>query len=142
MINETRDNISAFLVEIALDTKQNSIAGQALDMALKLVAPEYDNKMWNKHKLFVDFLQKNNVADVLFSYKDKRFGCLSRAAAVLLFYWDWISIFLQDNPHISNRIACLLRDLMELAFLKVLLVAFAAIGVHLIEPFYCRTIVV
>ena len=43
--------LAHFMVDIAPDSKHDSIAGQALDMALKLVAPEYDNKMWNKQKL-------------------------------------------------------------------------------------------
>ena len=82
--------LAHFMVDIAPDTKHDSIAGQALDMALKFVAPEFDSKMWNYHKDFVDYLSKNEVDDILFDYKDKRLGYLSRAAAVLLFYWDSI----------------------------------------------------
>jgi hypothetical protein len=132
--------LAHFMVEMAPDTKHDSIAGQALDMALKLVAPEYDNKMWNKHRLFVDYLKKNDIDDVLFSYKDKRFGCLSRAAAVLLFYWESLSDFLDINSQITNRLSCLVRDLMSLPHLKIVFAVFAALGVHLVEPFYCKTI--
>ena len=132
--------LAHFMVDIAPDTKHDSIAGQALDMSLKFVAPEFDSKMWNYHKHFVDFLLKNDIENILFAYKDKRFGCLSRAAAVLLFYWDWICLFLQENPQVSNRLACLVRDLMDLPYLKVIFAVFAGIGVHLVEPFYWKTV--
>ena len=135
------DNILAhFMVDIAPDTKHDSIAGQALDMCLKLVAPEYSNKMWNKNDAFEDFLKKDQIENVLFAYKDQRFGCLSRAAAVLLFYWDSLYDFLEKNPHISNRLACLVRDLMGLPYLKTVYTVFAVLGVHLIEPFFCTAI--
>lgn len=135
------ENILAhFMVEIEAESKHGSFAGQALDMMLKLVAPEYSHKQWNKFKEFTEFLRLNKVDMVLFSYKDQRFGCLSRAAAVLLYNMEWLNLFLQENPAINNRLACLVRDLLELPYLKAILVVFAAFGVHLIEPFYCRTI--
>ena len=69
------NNILAhFMVDIVPETKHDSIAGQALDMCLKLVAPEYSNKMWNKNDLFVDHVKKNDIADVLFAYKDSDSG--------------------------------------------------------------------
>ena len=34
----------------------------------------------NYYKLFVNFLEQKGVAVTLFSFKDQRFGCLSRAA--------------------------------------------------------------
>ena len=48
--------------------------------------------------------------------------------------------FLSQNPHITNRLACLVREVMELPYLKVALVVFACLGVHLVEPFSARTI--
>ena len=41
---------------------------------------------------------------------------------------------------ISNKLACLVREIMSLPHLKVIYCAFAALGVQLIEPFYARTI--
>ena len=49
-------------------------------------------------------------------------------------------MFLQSNPHISNRLACLVRGLLEIPYLKTVFVVFATLGVHLVEPFYARTI--
>ena len=39
--------LKGFMVEFEIDTKNSSLAGQALDMCLKLVAPEYSHKPWN-----------------------------------------------------------------------------------------------
>ena len=127
-----------FLVDIEADSKHGSFAGQCLDMMLKLVAPEYSHKQWNKYKEFSEFLKVHEVNKVLFSYKDQRFGCLSHAAAVLLFNFDMLSLFLKDNPSINNRLACLVRDLMELPYIKAVLVVFAAFGIQLIEPFFSK----
>ena len=132
--------VQNFMVEIDVDSKNSSVAGQALDMCLKLVAPEYNAKPWNKYKEFLMFLEEIGAKDVLFSYKDSRFGCLSRAAAVLLYHWPHLCEFLEINPSINNRLACLVREVMELSYLKPVLAVFACLGVHLVEPFYAHTI--
>ena len=44
------------------------------------------------------------MTKTLFSYKDQRFGCLSRAAGVLLHNLPYIQMFLDENPHINNRL--------------------------------------
>lgn len=132
--------LSHFIVDLDFDSKNGSFSGQALDMMLKFVAPEFDQKMWNYYKLFDNFLKNNEIKNVLFAYKDHRFGCLSRAAAVLLYNYEWLALFLQAHPQITNRLACLVRNLLELPYIKVVFTVFAAFGVHLVEPFYCRTI--
>ncbi|QQP51154.1 Hypothetical protein FKW44_012415, partial [Caligus rogercresseyi] len=90
--------LQSFMVDLDVDSKNASVAGQALDMCLKL------------------------------------------AAAVLIYHFNHLTEFLSQNPHINNRLACLVREVMELPYLKVVLVAFACLGVHLVEPFYARTI--
>ena len=77
------------MVAIDVDSKHGSLASQALDMMLKLVAPEYSHKMWNNYTEFIEFLRRNNVDKVLFSYKDKRFGCLSRPGLQLFCSLTW-----------------------------------------------------
>jgi len=76
----------------------------------------------------------------LFAYKDQRFGCLSRAAGVLLFYFDTLTSFLVLNTQITNRLSCLVRELLGFSYLKPVLAVFAAYGLQLIEPFYATTI--
>ncbi|KAI9548371.1 hypothetical protein NQZ68_010593 [Dissostichus eleginoides] len=132
--------LQSFMVDLDVDSKNASVAGQALDMCLKLVAPEYAHKPWNGYREFLLFLEQRQVSSVLFSYKDSRFGCLSRAAAVLIYHFGHLTEFLSQNPRINNRLACLVREVMELPYLKVVLVVFACLGVHLVEPFYARTI--
>ena len=58
------------------------------------MAPEYSHKPWNRYKEFLFFLEQRNVSSVLFSYKDSRFGCLFRAAAVLIYNYDYLDEFL------------------------------------------------
>ncbi|KAL5500429.1 hypothetical protein EMCRGX_G011989 [Ephydatia muelleri] len=52
--------LKGITVEFEIDTKNSSLAGQALDMCLKLVAPEYSHKPWNGHKEFIHFLEQRN----------------------------------------------------------------------------------
>ena len=113
-----------FMVNIEAESNHDCFATQTVDMLT----------------FVLNFLKKNDVENVLLSYKDHRFGCLSRAAAVLLYNYDWLSLYLNENPDTANRLACLIRNVFELPYLKVVFVAFAGLGIHLIEPFYCRTI--
>ena len=131
---------SKFMVGLDVDSKNTSVAGTALDILLKLVAPEYSHKMWNYYNEFCLYLDAHEVEKVMFAYKDQRFGCLSRAAAVLLFLYEHLGNFLTENNQIVNKLACLARELLELPYLKTVFLVFAAIGVHIIEPFYVRTI--
>jgi hypothetical protein len=150
--------LSKFMCTMELDSKNGSLAGQSLDMMLKLVAPEYKHKSWNYYGQFTHHLEQRGVPLTLFSYKDQRcsfnhpiddihiepfpcrFGCLSRASAVLLFNYDHLEGFLSANPQISNKLACLVRELLNLPYLKVVYATFALLGVQIIEPFYARTI--
>ena len=75
--------LSKFMCSMELDSKNGSLAGQALYMMLRLVAPEFKHKIWNYYGPFTSFLEQRGVEQTLFAYKDHRFGCLSRAAAVL-----------------------------------------------------------
>ena len=132
--------VKTFMVDLDFDTKNSSVAGQALDMILRLVAPEYSHKPWNRNKQYKVYLQERDLDGHLFAYKDARFGCLSKAAAVALYNFDNISNFLEDFPDINNRLACLVREVMVLPYIKPVFVVWAAIGMHLVEPFYARTI--
>ena len=129
-----------FMVDLDFDSKHGSVAGQALDCMLRLVAPEYQHKPWNYYKEFVLHLDHNAVDKVLFAYKDHRFGCLSRAAAVLVYLLPWMEDFLECHQSITNRLACIVRGFLEVEYLKPAFCVFAAFGVQLVEPFYSTTI--
>ncbi len=61
--------LSKFMVSMDLDSKNGSLAGQALDMMLKLFAPEYSHKMWNYFRQYVAYLEAKGAEKTLFSYK-------------------------------------------------------------------------
>ena len=129
-----------FMVDLDFDSKHGSVAGQACDVQLRLVAPEFHHKSWNYYKDFLEYLKSLSVELVLFAYKDQRFGCLSRAAAVLLYIKNYLSQWLEKNPHITNRLACIVRDFLGVEYLDVAFAVFATYGIQLIEPFFVRTI--
>ena len=54
---ELEKQVQTFMVDLDVDSKNSSVAGQALDMCLKLVAPEYSEKPWNKYKEFMLLLE-------------------------------------------------------------------------------------
>ena len=81
--------VKGFMVNLDYDTKNSSVAGQSLDMMLRLVAPEYSHKPWSRHRQFMVYLKERGLDGHLFCYKDARFGCLSKAAAVNCHHMDW-----------------------------------------------------
>ena len=127
--------MQTFMVDLEVDTKNASLAGQAIDICLKL-----SHKPWNRHDQFLLFLKERSVSNVLFAYKDNRFGCLTRAAAVLLFYYEHLIAYLDQNPGVNNRLACLAREVLALPYPKPVLATLALLGIYLVEPFYARTI--
>ena len=129
---ELEKQIQTFMVDLDVDSKNSSVAGQALDMCLKLVAPEYSEIPWNRYKEFMLFLEERNVNPVLFAYKDARFGCLSRAAAVFLHHWQDLKDLMSANPGVNNRLACLVREVMELPYLIPVFLVFACFGKPLV----------
>lgn len=132
--------MSTFMVDLEFDSKHISVAGQACDVILRLVAPEFQHKPWNYNKAFTLYLKENGADQVLFAYKDERFGCFSRACAVDLYIKPLLDNWLDDNPGISNRLACIVRDFLKVEYLDVAFTVFASFGIQLIEPFYATTI--
>ena len=47
---KTEQVLKGFMVDLEVDSKKSSIAGQALDICLKLVAGESIHKPWNRYK--------------------------------------------------------------------------------------------
>lgn len=129
-----------FMVDLDFDSKHGSVAGQALDCILWLVAPEFQHKPWNYNKQFAMYLDTNGIENVLFAYKDQQFGCLSRAAAILVYLLPSIEDFLESHPSVTNRLACIVRGFLDVEYLKPAFCVFAALGLHLVEPFYSITI--
>ena len=131
---------SKFMVSLDISSKNSSVAGLALDIMLKLVAPEYSHKQWNYYSQFCLFLESHGLGPVMFAYKDQRFGCLSRAAAVMIYLFEPLEDFLKENPQIVNKLSCLARDLLQLPYLKTIFLVYASLGIQVIEPFFAKTI--
>ena len=79
---------------------------------------------------------QRNISDMLFAYKDNHFGCLGWAAAVLLYYYNHLTSYLNQNPGVNNHLACLSREVLALPYLKPALPTLALLGIYLVEPFY------
>ena len=91
------------MVDLEVDTNNASLAGQAIDICLKLEAKaEFSHKVENRHDQFLLFLKERSVSNVFFANKVNRFGCLSRAAA---FYYEHLIAYLDQNPGVNNRLA-------------------------------------
>ena len=56
--------VKSFMVDLDVDTKNSSVAGQAVDMCQKLVTPELSHKLRNKNREFLQFLETKNVSSV------------------------------------------------------------------------------
>ena len=62
--------IQSFMVDLDYDTKNSSVAGQSLDMILRLVAPEYAHKPWSRHKQYLIYIKERGMSGHLFAFKD------------------------------------------------------------------------
>ena len=129
-----------FMIDLDFDSKHGSVGGQACDVILRLVAPEFLHKTWNYYESFLKHLKDRSAELVPFDYKDLRIGCLSRACAVILYIKTHLPDWLDENPDITNRLACLVRDFLDVEYLDVAFTVFAAYGIQLIEPFFAATI--
>ena len=48
--------------------------------------------------------------------------------------------WLDQNPNVTNRLACLVRDFLKVEYLDIAFTVFAAFGIQLVEPFFANTI--
>ena len=74
-------------------SKHNCFAAQALDMMLKLVAPEYSNKTWNYNKAFLDFLVKWSLK-AAGALNEVYLNHIVRKATALSNTWTWFRLLI------------------------------------------------
>ena len=122
------DITKGFLFDLDYNSENRSVARQSLVMMLRLVAPEYSHKPWNRHKQVMVYLKERDLEGHLFWYKDARFGFLSEASAVAIYNFENIASFLEDFPDLNNRLACLVREVIALPYIKAVLVVWVDIG--------------
>ncbi len=58
----------------------------------------------------------------------------------MCFHWNDINAFLESHDYVTNKLACLVGDAMQLEYIKVIIAVVASLGVHLIAPFHVMTI--
>ena len=58
----------------------------------------------------------------------------------MCYHWNDFCSFLEKHSYITNKLACLVRDALNLDYVKVVVAVVAAIGVHLISPYHAMTI--
>ena len=56
--------------------------------------------------------------------------------SVVLCHWDHFKRFLDTHDYITNKLACLVRDTMELEYIPTVLSVITAFGIQLIEPYF------
>ena len=74
------------------------------------------------------------------SLKDAHFGYLSRCCAIVIYHWDDFQQFLDSHDYVTNRLACLMRDAMNLEYVKIVIAVVASIGINLVSPYHAKTI--
>ena len=71
----------------------------------------------------------------MFLYKYNRFGCFPKAFAVCIYSRELIKEFLLSHPDITNRLACLVRDIYNLEYVVIVMAVVAAFGFNYLSPF-------
>ena len=107
-------------LSLDIGSSNSSVVGLALDIMLKLIAPEYSHKRWNYYGQFCLFPKSHGHSPVMFACTDQSIGCLSRATAVMLYLFEPLEDFLKENPQIVNKLSCLARDLLQFPYLKTI----------------------
>ena len=131
---------NSFMGNVEIDQKQDTVATATVSWCLSLFGPDKSSKPWNYYQEFTTFMKRSNKPVYLFSLKDAHFGKLSKSSAIMCYHWDDFTCFLESFSEISNKLACLARDALNLQYVKVVIAVVAAIGVHLISPYHAKTI--
>ena len=131
---------AGFLVDVSIDQRQETVSLSALSWALNLFGPEMLSKPWNYHSDFLTYLTRLGRKSHLFHMKDARFGRLSRCAAIMCYHWDDFKNFLDSHDYVTNKLACLVRDSLNLEYIKVVVAVVACMGIHLVSPYHAKTI--
>ena len=131
---------NSFMGNVEIDLKQDTVATSTVNWSLSLFGPDKSSKPWNYHRDFVTLMKTQNKPVYLFSLKDAHFGQLSKSCAIMCYHWNDFSSFLESYSDITNKLACLVRDALNLDYVKVVIAVVAAIGVHLVSPYHAMTI--
>ena len=146
VINSIEDSMgmqsifNSFLLDIDIDQRKETVAISTVSWSLSLFGPDNTQKPWNYYRDFCTFMKREDKRVHLFSLKDARFGALSKSSSIMCYHWDDFCSFLESHIYITNKLACLVRDALNLDYVKVVIAVIATIGVHLISPYHATTI--
>jgi len=131
---------STFLLDVDIDQKKDSVSMTAVSWCLNLFGPDNIQKPWNYNKDFCLSVRDQGKEVNLFHLKDARFGALSKSCAIMCYHWNDFYDFLEAHEYITNKLACLVRDALELEYIKIVAAVIAIIGIQLVTPFHAITI--
>ena len=131
--------LKSFLLTVDIDQKKETVALTFVSWVLSLFGPDNIQKPWNYHKDLKTQLQRNGKSMNLFQMKDMRFGLLSQSCARVYYHWDDFVEFFEKQDYVTNKLACLCRDAMDLPHIRTVAATLAAFGIHLVSPFFSKT---
>ena len=124
--------LKSFMVDLEVDSKNASVAGQALDLCIKLVTPEYAHSPWNRYKESLLFFEQRQV---LYSVL---WVSLQGSSSPNLPLWP--SDRDPDPEPLHKQPPGLSRQRSDGDSLPQGGLCFVVLCVHLVEPHYARTI--
>ena len=131
--------LKSFLLTVDIDQKSETVALTFISWVLSLFGPDNIQKPWNYHKDLKTQLERDGRCMNLFQLKDMRFGLLSQSCARVCYHWHDFQTFFEKNDYVTNKLACLCRDAMDLPHILTVAATLAAFGIHLISPFFAVT---
>ena len=129
-----------FILYVIIDQSSETISFTFVSWVLNLFGPDMIQKPWNSNSDFELFMKRKGKPVYLFHLKDERFACLPRCAAIVIYHWNGFLNFLDQHDYITNKLACLVRDAMEMEYILVVLTAVAAFGIHLVSPYFVKKV--
>ena len=115
---------------------KSNVTKETIVAVCKLISPQYQNKPYSMRPEFEVMLSENGglKKNDSFSFRNHRFGCLSKAAAMILYHLDDV-VHLCDHVESRNDLIIFIRTMLDCEFVKHVIIALSLVGLHLIEPF-------
>jgi len=120
---------------VDIDFKDENFVLKSIKCLTNFINKENSAKPWNRYCHFTQFIapKKNESVEL----KDHRFNRINDCCLALLYHIDDIAHYLQKFENITNSMAILDRNFVEMTdILKPLYAATALLGVHVLRPFY------
>jgi hypothetical protein len=127
-----------FILDTGIDQK-DSIYATTVSWTLNLFGPDHIQKPWNYNRDFKVHCENRNRKVHLFALKDMRFEALSKCSAILCYHWRDFKQFLSSHDYVTNQLACLVRNALDLEYIPIVTAVISAIGIHVVSPYHALT---